>query len=156
MWSTRRRWLRSRGWVERVARGRESILPMAGAVHLGRWLRRAKRKYLSLLGRLRRGWATRQDPVLRAHHALLFTIEENPWPRETGTFIIYCCGALTVQTRNLNLSSSDPEPLLGLLRTHSAELRTCGHREVRFKNVSPWLKRQIMQEMRELQIRAGG
>jgi hypothetical protein len=84
---------------------------------------------------------------------LLFSIEENPTPRDTGVFSIRCCGKLLTRVTALDLASDDPGPVLSQLRIHSAELRTCSHQGLRFRNISPWLKQQILDELAELRVR---
>jgi len=115
--------------------------------------RRFWRYTATVLGRIRQAWVLGHHPAAGATKALLFTIQERPRPRDTGTFSIYCCGTLIAESENLSLFSDDPQPLLDLLRMHSADLRMCNHHQVRFRNISPWLKGHILEEMRELQIR---
>lgn len=144
MSSMPRHWLRCRNSPDAVAR--------KGVMRLSRLWRWAHPSVTVAVLRLRQGWIQFHDPAAGALDALLFVIEENPRPRDTGTFSVYCRGNLVVRSETVNLLSDDPAPILGLLRTYSAQLRVCSHRAVRFKNISPWLKNRILEEMRDLQI----
>lgn len=117
------------------------------------WWRRLQRSIAATLGQLHKARARYLDPASDAKQSLLFSIEENPRPRDTGVFSIHCCGKLLAQVATLNLVSDDPSPVLSQLRIHSAELRTCSHQGLRFRNISPWLKQQILDELAELRVR---
>ncbi len=103
-------------------------------------------------GRVRRGWQRQADPSRGTEEALLFSIEENPRPRDTGVFSIHCCGKPLAQAAGIHLNTGDLEPVLSLLRTNSADLRTCKHHAIRFRNVSLGLQRRILAELDDLQV----
>ena len=117
------------------------------------WWRRNQRSIAAIFGKLHKAWARYLDPASGARQSLLFSIEENPTPRDTGVFSIHCCGELLARVSALNLASDDPSPVLSQLPIHSAELRTCSHQGLRFRNISPWLKQQILTELDELRVR---
>ena len=117
------------------------------------WWRRNQRSIAAIFGKLHKAWARYLDPASGARQSLLFSIEENPTPRDTGVFSIHCCGELLARVSALNLASDDPSPVLSQLPIHSAELRTCSHQGLRFRNISPWLKQQILNELDELRVR---
>jgi len=98
-----------------------------------------------------RQWLTGR-PTATVETALFFHLEENITPRDTGALSIYCCGRLVTHAPVLALTGTSAEPVLQLLRTHSAELRVCGHASVQFKNVSPWLQGCIVAELRALGV----
>lgn len=100
-------------------------------------------------------WPSAHPREAAAQPALFFLLEENARPRDTGNLSIFCCGSLVAHAAEVPLHGPAAEPVLALLRTHSAALRLCRHQRLHFENVSPWLQGQIRAELRELKVSAG-
>ena len=96
-----------------------------------------------LFERIRDGMKACLNPLHGTEGCLLFMIEENVKPRDTGTLIIACSGKVVCEVNNLELYSTDPEPVLRRLQAHAEELKDCSFQRVEFKNVSPWLQGEI-------------
>ena len=116
------------------------------------------------LGWLREAWHTLRSAWWPGAHpreavaqgALFFLLEENTRPRGTGALSIFCCGSLVAHAAEVPLQGATADPVLTLLRTHSAALRLCRHQRLAFENVSPWLQGQIRAELVALQVAVGG
>ncbi len=95
------------------------------------------------------------DPLHGSKDSLLFWIEENPRPRDTGTFIIACCGRVLCEVRDLALYGPTPAPVLQQLAAYSGDLRLCAAQRIEFRNVSPWLQDEIRKGLEDLQVKLG-
>ena len=84
--------------------------------------------------------------------SLLFWIEENPNPRDTGTLTIACCGRILCEVHELALYSQSPEPVFKQIAAYSGDLRICPAKRIEFRNVSPWLQAEIRRNLADLQI----
>lgn len=85
---------------------------------------------------MRDGMQACVNPLHDAEGCLLFIIEENVKPRDTGTLIIACGGKVVCDVNNLELYSSDPEPVIRRLEAHAVELKDYSFQRVEFRNVS--------------------
>ncbi len=106
------------------------------------------------LARLREGVTSYLNPLHGTDDCLLFMIDENVKPRDTGTLMIACAGKMLCETPNLALYNSDAEPVLSQLRIHANELRACQFPRIEFRNVSPWLQGEIQKTLADLQVAA--
>lgn len=107
-----------------------------------------------LLGRLREGVKSSLNPLHGSEDSLLFMLDENVKPRDTGTLIIACAGKVLCEVPHLALYSSDPEPVIRHLNAHAKALQNCAAQRVEFRNVSAWLQGEIQKALNGLQIAA--
>jgi len=103
-----------------------------------------------LLERLREGVKSYLNPLHGTEDCLLFMIDENVKPRDTGTLMIACAGKVLCEVPNLALYSSDPEPVIRRLNDHAKALQNCAAQRVEFRNVSPWLEGEIRKTLGSL------
>ena len=103
-----------------------------------------------LLERLREGVKSYLNPLHGTEDCLLFMIDENVKPRDTGTLMIVCVGKVLCEVPNLALYSSDPEPVIRRLNDHAKALQNCAAQRVEFRNVSPWLEGEIRKTLGSL------
>jgi hypothetical protein len=94
------------------------------------------------------------NPMHGTEDCLLFMIEENVKPRDTGTLFVACGNKTVFEVRNLALYGSDSEPVLSKLRIHANALRVCSFPRIEFRNVSPWLQGEIQKTLADLQVAA--
>lgn len=105
-----------------------------------------------LLERLREGVKSYLNPLYGTEDCLLFMIDENVKPRDTGTLMIACAGKVLCEVPNLALYSSDPEPVIRRLNDHAKALQNCAAQCVEFRNVSPWLEGEIRKTLGSLRV----
>jgi len=103
-----------------------------------------------LLERLREGVKSYLNPLHGTDDCLLFMIDENVKPRDTGTLMIACAGKVLCEIPNLALYSSDPEPVIKRIHANATKLQACSAQRVEFKNVSEWLQGEIRKGLAEL------
>ncbi len=109
-----------------------------------------------LLDQLREGVKSYLNPLHGTDDCLLFMIDENVKPRDTGTLTIACAGKMLCEVPNLALYSSDPEPVIRRLNDHAKALKNCAAQRVEFRNVSPWLEGEIRKTLSSLQVSVAG
>ena len=105
-----------------------------------------------LLERLREGVKSYLNPLQGTEDCLLFMIDENVKPRDTGTLMIACAGKVLCEVPNLALYSSDPEPVIRRLNDHAKALQSCVAQRIEFRNVSPWLEGEIRKTLGSLRV----
>lgn len=101
-----------------------------------------------LFERISEGVKSFLNPMHGTEDCLLFMIEENVKPRDTGTLFVACGNKMVFEVPNLALYGSDPEPVL------SNALRACSFPRIEFRNVSPWLQGEIQKALTGLQVAA--
>jgi hypothetical protein len=104
------------------------------------------------LARLREGVKSYLNPLHGTDDCLLFMIDENVKPRDTGTFMIACAGNVLCEIPNLALYSSDPEPVIRRLKDHAKALQNCAAQRMEFRNVSQWLEGEIRKTLNSLLV----
>jgi hypothetical protein len=107
------------------------------------------------LERLREGVKSYLNPLHGTDDCLLFMIDENVKPRDTGTLMIVCAGKVLCEIPNLALYNSDPEPVIRRLKDHTKALQSCAAQRIEFKNVSPWLEGEIRKTLSSLLVPVG-
>lgn len=107
-----------------------------------------------LFERISDGVKSYLNPLHGTEDCLLFMIEENVKPRDTGTLFVACDNKRVFEVPNLTLYGSDPEPVLAKLRIHANALRACSFPKIKFRNVSPWLQGEIQKTLADLQVAA--
>ena len=105
-----------------------------------------------LLERLREGVKSYVNPLHGTEDCLLFMIDENVKPRDTGTLMIVCAGKVLCEVPNLALYSFDPEPVIRRLNAHAKALQSCVAQRIEFRNVSPWLEGEIRKTLGSLRV----
>lgn len=108
------------------------------------------------LARLREGVKSYLNPLHGTDDCLLFMIDENVKPRDTGTLIVACGGKVLYEVPNLELYGSNPEPVLKRLQANATKLQACSAQRVEFKNVSEWLQGEICRGLAGLGIPDSG
>jgi hypothetical protein len=104
------------------------------------------------LERLREGVKSYLNPLHGTDDCLLFMIDENVKPRDTGTLMIVCAGKVLCEIPNLALYNSDPEPVIRRLKDHAKALQSCAAQRIEFRNVSPWLEGEIRKTLNSLLV----
>ncbi|OYV93435.1 MAG: hypothetical protein B7Z60_08680 [Ferrovum sp. 37-45-19] len=107
-----------------------------------------------LFERISEGVKSFLNPLHGTEDCLLFMIEENVKPRDTGTLFVACGNMTVFEVPNLALYGSDPEPVLSKLRIHANALRACSFPGIEFRNVSPWLQGEIQKPLTGVQVAA--
>lgn len=102
------------------------------------------------LERLREGVKSYLNPLHGTDDCLLFMIDENVKPRDTGTFMVACAGKVLCEIPNLVLYSSDSEPVIRRLKDQAKALQSCAAQRIEFRNVSPWLEGEIRKTLSSL------
>jgi hypothetical protein len=96
-----------------------------------------KMSAVALLGRALSLFWSLFNPNAGHDGALLFFIEENVKPRDTGTLFAVCAGEVLFEVRNLELFNTNSDSVRHRLRRHARKMRACQFEIVAFKNVSP-------------------
>jgi len=104
------------------------------------------------LERLREGVKSYLNPLHGTDDCLLFMIDENVKPRDTGTLMIACSGKVLCEIPNLALYNSDPEPVIRHLKYHAKALQNCAVQRIEFRNVSTWLEGEIRKTLNSLLV----
>jgi len=113
-----------------------------------------KMSAVALLGRALSHFWSLFNPNAGHDGALLFFIEENVKPRDTGTLFAVCAGEVLFEVRNLELFNTNSDSVRHRLRRHARKMRACQFEIVAFKNVSPYLQCEIRNELSNLQVSA--
>lgn len=102
------------------------------------------------LERLRERVKSYLNPLHGTDDCLLFMIDENVKPRDTGTLMIAYAGNVLCEIPNLALYNSDPELVIRCLKDQAKALQSCAAQRIEFRNVSPWLEGEIRKTLSSL------